>query len=401
MKNKGIIYVLALAVFLIGTIEYIITGVIEMIAMDLGVSTSEAGLLVTVFALSAAIIAPILITLTINADRKKLLMTTLGVFIASNGLMFADLAYETVLWVRIIQGASGGITTVVAMAVATRLVEKEKRGNAIGIILMGLSSSLVLGVPIGTFFSEMFGWRFLFVLIGILSILPFLIIFKKVPAIKEEEKVTLRMQLSILKNPTILTALVITLLYVGGYATLFTYITPFLQAASSLSMTEISGVLFLAGVCSFVGSRMGGQLADAKGPKFTICLGLLLQGTTLLLFALAGVNLFVLIVVLMIFMLATWSISPAQQLYLVTLAPRNPDLALSVNTSFIQFGFALGSGLGGIVIGRTSVLYLNWLGFAAVSIALLLAILLFKKISSRTGNPAGMDEKLNSSSSFQ
>ncbi|MEK4458649.1 MFS transporter [Paenibacillus sp. FSL R10-2748] len=387
MKNKRIIYVLALAVFLIGTIEYIITGVIKMIAVDLGVSTSEAGLLVTVFALAAAIVAPILIALTINADRKKLLMTTLGVFIASNGLMFVDLAYETVLWIRIIQGASGGIATVVAMAVATRLVEKEKRGNAIGIILMGLSSSLVLGVPMGTFFSEMFGWRVLFVLIGLLSVLPLLIIYKKVPAIKEEEKVTLRMQLSILRNPTILMALVITLFYVGGYSTLFTYITPFLQATSSLSMTEISGVLFLAGICSFVGSRVGGQLADAKGSKFTICLGLILQGATLLLFALAGVNLLVLILVLMIFMLATWSISPAQQLYLVTLAPRNPDIALSVNTSFIQFGFALGSGLGGLVISRTSVLYLNWLGFAAVSIALLLAILLFKKMSSGTGTP--------------
>lgn len=387
MKNKLIIYVLALAVFLIGTIEYIITGVIEMIAMDLGVSTSDAGLLVTVFALAAAIVAPILIALTINADRKKLLMATLSVFIASNGLMFVDLAYETVLWVRIIQGASGGITTVVAMAVATRLVEKEKRGNAIGIILMGLSSSLVLGVPIGTFFSEMFGWRVLFILIGLLSVLPLLIIYKKVPAIKEEEKVTLRMQLSILRNPTVLTALVITLFYIGGYSTLFTYITPFLQATSSLSIIEISGVLFLAGICSFVGSRVGGQLADAKGSKFTICLGLLLQGTTLLLFALAGVNLFVLILVLMIFMLATWSISPAQQLYLVTLAPRNPDIALSVNTSFIQFGFALGSGLGGLVINRTSVLYLNWLGFAAVSIALLLAFLLFKKNSSKTGTP--------------
>ncbi|MCM3039112.1 MFS transporter [Paenibacillus motobuensis] len=393
MKKNLIIYVLALAVFLIGTIEYIITGIIEMIAVDLGVSTSKVGLLVTVFALAAAIIAPILIALTINVDRKKLLMATLSVFIASNGLMFVNLSYEIVLWIRIIQGVSGGISTVVAMAVATRLVDKERRGRAIGIILMGLSSSLVLGVPIGTFFSEMFGWRVLFILIGLLSVLPLLIIYKKVPAIKEEDKVTLGMQLSILKNPKILTALVITLFYIGGYSTLFTYITPFLQATSSLSITEISGVLFLAGICSFVGSKVGGQLADAKGSKFTICLGLLLQGATLLLFALAGVNLFVLILVLMIFMLATWSISPAQQLYLVTLAPRNPDIALSVNTSFIQFGFALGSGLGGLVISRTSVLYLNWLGLAAVCIALLLAFVLFKKMSSKIGTPIVTNEQ--------
>ncbi|MEK4045998.1 MFS transporter [Paenibacillus sp. FSL H8-0048] len=378
MHNRLTIYILALAVFLIGTIEYIITGVIEMIAADLGVSTSEVGLLVTVFALSAAIIAPVLIALTINMDRKKLLLTALGVFIASNGLMLLKLPYEAMLGIRIIQGASGGIATVVAMAVATRLVEKERRGNAIGIILMGLSSSLVLGVPAGTFFSEYFGWRALFIIVGGLSLVPLFIISAKVPAIKEKEAVTLRMQLSVLKDSRIVTALAISLLYVGGYATLFTYITPYLQAASSLSVTEISGVLFLAGVCSFMGSKLGGQLADSKGSKFTIMTGLLLQATTLLLFSLTGVPVIILLLILMLFMLGTWSISPAQQLLLVTLVPKNPDMALSVNTSFIQFGFALGSGLGGYVISRTSVLHLNWSGLAAVAVALILAIRLFK-----------------------
>lgn len=107
LNNRFTIYILALAVFLIGTIEYIITGVIEMIASDLGVSTSEVGLLVTVFALSAAIIAPVLIALTLGMDRKKLLLTALGVFIASNGLMLLKLPYEAMLGIRIIQGASG------------------------------------------------------------------------------------------------------------------------------------------------------------------------------------------------------------------------------------------------------------------------------------------------------
>lgn len=315
-------------------------------------------------------------------------MATVSVFIISNGFMFISSSFEYALGIRIIQGVRGGIATVVAMAVATRLVEKERRGRAIGIILMGLSSSLVLGVPIGTFFSEIFGWRVLFMLIGLLTILPLLIIYKKIPVIKEEEAVTLRSRLSILKDSKILTALAITLFYVGGYATLFTYITPFLQATSPLSMTEISGILFLAGICSFLGSRVGGQLADAKGSRFTICFGLLLQAVTLLLFALAGINLFVLILILMIFMVATWSISPAQQtLLLVTLVPRNPDIALSINTSFIQFGFALGSALGGFVISHTSVLNLNWVGFGTVSMALFLAIWLFQKLNSRVETP--------------
>ncbi len=173
--------------------------------------------------------------------------------------------------------------------------------------------------------------------------------------------------------------LTITLLYVGGYSTLFTYITPFLQASSDLTITQISGILFLAGMCSFAGSKIGGHLADAKGPKFTITLGLLLQGVALLLFALPGGQVYLLILVLLIFMLGTWSISPAQQLLLVTLVPRNPDIALSVNTSFIQFGFALGSGLGGFAIRHTSILHLNWIGLAVVGLAGMLAFMLFKR----------------------
>lgn len=388
MKNSTVIYILALAVFLIGTIEYIITGVIEMIALDLKVSTSVAGLLVTAFALSAAIGAPILIATTINMDRKKVLMSALSVFILSNWLTFFSSTFEAVLVSRILQGLSGGVATVVAMAVATRLAVKEKRGNAIGIILMGLSSSLVFGVPIGTYFSDWLGWKSLFIWMGFITIFPLLVIYKKVPAIKEKEAVTIGMQLSILKDKRILVALIITLLYIGGYSTLFTYITPFLQATSPLSITQISGILFLAGVCSFVGSRVGGLLADSKGPKLTIFLGLTLQVVMFLFLSLVGNNLVLLIGVLMIWMLATWSISPAQQLNLVTLVPHSPDIALSVNTSFIQFGFALGSGLGGLVISHSSILHLNCLGLGVVSIALLLALLLFSKMNSHVGNHA-------------
>jgi DHA1 family putative efflux transporter-like MFS transporter len=80
---------------------------------------------------------------------------------------------------------------------------------------------------------------------------------------------------------------------------------------------------------------------------------------------------------IMLWMVATWATSPAQQLYLVTRVPRSPDIALSVNTSFIQFGFALGSGIGGVVMSRASVEVLGWAGFFVVLLALLLAIGLF------------------------
>ncbi|WP_144504428.1 MFS transporter [Bacillus pumilus] len=376
MKNKTVVYLLALAAFLIGTIEYIITGIIQMVADDLHVTTSAAGLLVTSLALSAAIGAPIVIALTINIDRKKILSWMLMIFILSNVITSVSHSFEMVMMTRVLQGISGGTAIVVAMAVATRLVEREKRGTAIGIILMGLSSSLVLGVPIGTFLSSMIGWKALFAAIGLITLIPLIVVYRRIPSMKEQEPVTLRMQLSILKDKRILLAVAVTLFYVGGYSTLFTYLTPFLQASANLSITEISGILLLAGICSFLGSSLGGMAADKKGPIFTIFSGIILQIIMLMLLSFVTGNLVVMVAVIMIWMIATWSTSPAQQLYLVTLVPKSPDIALSVNTSFIQFGFALGSGLGGFVLSRTSILHLSWISAGTVLLALLMTILM-------------------------
>ncbi|MDE0641407.1 MFS transporter [Bacillus sp. CNPSo 3703] len=383
MQNKTVVYLLALAAFLIGTIEYIITGIIQMVAHDLHVTTSTAGLLVTSLALSAAIGAPIVIALTINMDRRKILTWTLIIFILSNFITSISHSFEMVMITRVLQGISGGTAIVVAMAVATRLVEREKRGTAIGIILMGLSSSLVLGVPIGTFLSSMIGWKALFAAIGVITLIPLIVVYRRIPSMKEQEPVTLRMQLSILKDKRILLAVAVTLFYVGGYSTLFTYLTPFLQASANLSITEISGILLLAGICSFLGSSLGGMAADKKGPIFTIFSGITLQIMMLMLLAFVTGNLVVMVAVIMIWMIATWSTSPAQQLYLVTLVPKSPDIALSVNTSFIQFGFALGSGLGGIVLSRTSIMHLSWISAGTVLLALLMTILMvaFDRIS--------------------
>lgn len=383
MQNKTVVYLLALAAFLIGTIEYIITGIIQMVAHDLHVTTSTAGLLVTSLALSAAIGAPIVIALTINMDRRKILTWTLIIFILSNFITSISYSFEMVLMTRVLQGISGGTAIVVAMAVATRLVEREKRGTAIGIILMGLSSSLVLGVPIGTFLSSMIGWKALFAAIGVITLIPLIVVYRRIPSMKEQEPVTLRMQLSILKDKRILLAVAVTLFYVGGYSTLFTYLMPFLQASANLGITEISGILLLAGICSFLGSSLGGMAADKKGPIFTIFSGIILQIMMLMLLAFVTGNLVVMVAVIMIWMIATWSTSPAQQLYLVTLVPKSPDIALSVNTSFIQFGFALGSGLGGIVLSRTSILHLSWISAGTVLLALLMTVLMvaFDRIS--------------------
>ena len=97
---------------------------------------------------------------------------------------------------------------------------------------------------------------------------------------KEQEPVTLGMQLSILKDKRILLAVAVTLFYVGGYSTLFTYLTPFLQESANLSITEISGILLLAGICSFWAPVLG-VAADKKAQHSRFSLELFYKSSCL------------------------------------------------------------------------------------------------------------------------
>lgn len=368
---------LAFMVFITGTVEYIITGVIEMIANDLQITTSEAGQLVTIFALSSAIGTPIIIALTLKLDRKVLLIASLIVFTLSNASAYFVTDFASLMALRIVQGVSTGVFAIVAISIATRLVSPEKRGNAIGIILMGLGASLVLGVPLGTMLSDVMGWRALFLLIAILTLVPIGIISVFVPRTKAENGVSLRSQISILKNIRILAALLITLSYISGYAILFTYLTPFLQSQIELTTKEISFILLILGIVSIGASKMGGYSADHWGTHSTLYFTLSIHAVMLFLLPVVIPSTIGTVIILMIWAAVTWMTSPTQQLYLVTSLPESPDIALSVNTSFIQLGFALGAGLGGYVITKTSILNLSLVGGIIVLIGLITAFLLF------------------------
>lgn len=141
-----------------GTAEVIVAGILGMIAQDTNVSVGIAGQLVTVYAAVFAIASPLLISLTSKMERKKLLLLSFAVFIVGNLIAFFSPNFAVLIVSRIVLALSGGVFTVVALTVGSNLVAPEKRGNAIGIIIMGFSTALVVGAPDGTqyLFSSLF-----------------------------------------------------------------------------------------------------------------------------------------------------------------------------------------------------------------------------------------------------
>lgn len=136
--NLGIL-MLAIGMFVVGTVELVFAGVLKLISVDLGVSVATAGQLVTIYAVIYAIGTPILITLTSRIERKKLLLLSLFVFILSNVIAAISPNYIFLMISRIIAAISAGIFSVSSIAFAAKLVPPAKAGKAIGTTVMGFS----------------------------------------------------------------------------------------------------------------------------------------------------------------------------------------------------------------------------------------------------------------------
>src|SRR5690625_2786744 len=159
------VYALAVATFTVSLVELIIGGILPMIATDLHVSVSVAGQLITVFALVFAISGPLLLALTARMERKRLYIFSLFIFFVGCLIAFWSPNYATLFLSIIVTAASGGLLTALSLTMAVAIVKETYRARVIGIILMGISSAIVLGVPIGVFISTFIGWRTIFLLI--------------------------------------------------------------------------------------------------------------------------------------------------------------------------------------------------------------------------------------------
>ncbi|MBB6673667.1 MFS transporter [Cohnella nanjingensis] len=385
--NNRLIYALAFGGFLLGTVESIVAGIIEMISDDLHVSLSSVGWLVTSFALGFGIGSPILIALMAKLDRKRAMLIALALFAAGNILVFPVHNFPLLLALRLFTGCGAGAFIAIAFAVAMKLVDADKGASAIGIIATGITSSLVIGIPIGTLLSKAAGWRFLFLAVGLLALILGLILARYMPRIVGSQKVPLTRQFGVLKNKAVITAVLVSFFLVFDYGMLLTYLTPFIQSASRMSTETISLILLVAGLFSMASSRLSGFFSDKWGSKLTIYTGLLVQVAILVVSPVLGHSLFGMIAVVLIWMASLWSTTPALQFYLVSLSPQAPDIAQSVNLSFFQFGLMLGPLLGGVIIRSSSASNLGWSSGIVALIALVFAFLSFKasdKVGSKT-----------------
>ncbi|OIK09058.1 MFS transporter [Bacillus sp. MUM 116] len=366
MSNTVKIYILALISFLVGTSQYIISGILDKMADALGVSIGAAGQLITVFSFAYAIGTPILMVLTAKMERRKLLIYTLFVFIVGNLLSVIVPGYGLFMIARIIMALSTGVAVVTVLSIAAKIAPANKKASSIATVVMGFTASLIIGVPIGRFITSTYGWKFVFIGIALLVLLVIFIIINTIPKMNGDASIPLTRQIAMFKKPKIALALSITFFLMTGYGIIFTYLSPFLVNTVGMSDHLLSITLLVLGVASLFGSKLGGLSADKRGVIFTLKRGLLVNVTSLVVLSFISHSIIAVFIILTVWSFAGWSSGATQQYNLATISPESSDVLLGLNQSMMQLGFAVGAGFGGVIVGQISLSSITW--FSALSI---------------------------------
>lgn len=377
-KKRSTFALLALAIsaFAIGTTEFVSVGLLPLIAQDLDISVSLAGLTISLYAVGVMIGAPILTSLTSRLPRKSVLIWIMVIFIIGNSIAAAATSLSVLLFARIISAFSHGVFMSIGATIAADLVPENRRASAISIMFTGLTVATITGVPFGTFIGQQVGWRAAFVLIVIIGVIGLISNSLLVPSnLRQSAPTTLKDQAKLLTNSRLLIVFAITALGYGGTFVVFTYLSPLLQEVTGFKQSTIVIILLVYGVAIALGNMIGGKLAN-KNPINALFYMFIAQALILFVltftapFKMAG-----LITIILMGIFAFMNV-PGLQIYVVILAerfvPSAVDVASAINIAAFNAGIAIGAYLGGVVTDSIGIIHTPWIGASMVMFAAVL-----------------------------
>lgn len=354
--------VLTLATFIVVTSEMLPVGVLTPMADGLDISAGAAGSSLTITGLVSAVTAPVVPRLLGNLDRRKVLAVAMVVLALGNGLTMIAGGFGMLVVSRIILGIGMGTVWGMASAVATRLVAPRNIALAVSFAVSGVASASVLGVPLGTFVGNAFGWRAAFgsltalalvIAAGLLFLLPVL----RRPA-GDDADASAGPRRSLLR-PAVITGLVLVVLLVTAHFAAYTYVRPVLEDQTGLSANAIALLLLLYGAFGLIGNFAAGAAAGRK-PRVTVLL--LAAGITvaIAILALFGTSALAAGVAIALWGVAYGGLSVGAQLWMTTAAPDRIEHITGLYVGIFTGSIALGAAAGGLVVEGAGIVPLLW-----------------------------------------
>ncbi len=377
---------LAIGSFGIGMTEFVVMGLLPQISADLlpalsatdpDAAIAQSGWLITLYALGVVVGAPTIAASVAKYPRHRVMVALAAALTIGNALTFLLPSFELVAASRFLAGLPHGAYFGIGALVAADVLGPGKRAQGVAFVLTGLTIANVVGVPVGTFLGQQFGWRTAFALVAGIFALATVLIFFSVPAHAGDPGRTLRAELGVFRIGQVWLTLGIGAIGFGGFFAAYSYIASIVTEVAGSPDWAVPLVLIVMGLGMTIGNLVGGRLADIDLRR-TILVGLAALVVVQVLLALTSAWIVSLAVFVFAVGFVSSVISPAIQTRLMDVAGDNQSIAAALNHSALNIGNATGAFLGGVVIAAGfGFVAPVWVGALLAASGLVLALVSF------------------------
>ncbi|WP_030794519.1 MFS transporter [Streptomyces sp. NRRL S-920] len=342
------VWLLMVGAFTLGLDAYVMAGLLPVVAGDLGTTVSLAGQMVTVFTLAYAVSAPLVTGLLSGVRPRVLIVAALAVFTLGNGLTALSPGLGVLLVSRAVAGVGAGVYSALSTAAAASLAGPERRGRALALVMGGMSTGTVLGVPLGVLLADHTSWRATMWLVTGLGAVALLGLAVGLPEVPAEPPVPVRARLGALADRKVLPIVSVSFLDAVASLGLYTYLAPVLASTGGVDAGDVAPYLWAWGIGGVLGSVIAGPLVDRTGRVVLLVTGIVSTLVVALgVLPLLGAAAFPALVV---WGAAGWAFQVPQQHRLLALGAGRGTVALALNNSALYLGSAVGSALAGLAL---------------------------------------------------
>jgi MFS transporter, DHA1 family, inner membrane transport protein len=337
---------LCLAYFVMGTASIAVVGLVHNMAADLGVSKPDIAVLITVFALTFALAAPLLQVVSGSLPRRTLLLC--GLSVMATGCLLSAMAptYAGVVAARVLMALGAAAVGPVASGLGAGLVPPERQGHALAVVFGGMTLASVLGLPLTSWLGALLGWRSMYGGLALLSLLTAGTIALLVSDRRAAPGISLASVGQVFRQRATAWSVAMSVCHMAAQFALFALVAPFLQERYGVAPGLLSFALLVGGISGVAGNLLAGRLGDRLGASRSLRLTVIgmacASGALLVLPGLPWLG---------IAAYGFWSMSgmsfyAPQQKRLIGLAPELRNLLLALNASALYVGMSLGAAAG-------------------------------------------------------
>ena len=363
--------------FVLAMTAFVFSGILDKVAVSLGISVAESGLLNTMYSYGAAFGVPITLILFRKVERSRMLKLMLFATILTTFALIYAQNFVQLLIVRLLMGISANSYGVLAISTILALSPKDRQGRSLAFYIMGSSLALVIGIPLTRALSSILDWRSIFWILNAMMLLSLAYFMKYLPkADHEATKLDLKNELQFFKDGKTLLLLAYTLMMFMGYNAFYTYATPYMLLLFPSIEPLMSLILVALGLASFTGNLLGGHVSDAIGYAKSMMLGAVLQTAAMLLILVFQPSKWLSVLFIIIWLMSAWFTGLQLNTGIAQVTDNKSSFMLSINGSLIQLGGAFGASLAAVVINLSGIQ-----SIAFIALLTSLALVLIQMVS--------------------